>query len=76
MLSSRVEAKMFRIVMIVISTILAMSVACDSFPNTVTVEGYMSEKRHDFKDFNLIWLDGVYNGLEDANIDLQSKGMD
>lgn len=56
----------------VTAVVLIMSVACNCFANSVTVESYMKEKREDFKGFNLIWLDGVYNGLLTASIDMAS----
>jgi hypothetical protein len=50
-----------------IAVVLAMSIVCKSFANSVTVESYLKEKREDFKNFNMVWLDGVYEGLLTAS---------
>jgi hypothetical protein len=55
-----------------IAVVLITSVACNSFANSVTVESYMKEKREDFKNFNMVWLDGVYEGLLTASEDMAS----
>jgi len=56
---------------IAIFTIIFLS--SHAFAATVTLESYLKEKKETFKEFTEIWIDGVFNGLEAANIELSQK---
>src|SRR5258708_7663251 len=49
---------------------VAVFVACDVHAKVITVGIYMEERKADVRELNLVWLDGVYNGLLTASIDL------
>lgn len=51
---------------------LAASIAGSVAARTVTVESYSKDKDY-FRIFDEAWLDGVYNGLEAANIALMAS---
>lgn len=59
-----------RMVRTAAAVFFAMAVSSGAFAQSVTVESYINEKREDYRDFSKIWLDGVYNGLLVASIDM------
>jgi len=55
----------------VVAGFLAASIASSAFARSVTVQQYLTENKGIPKAFNELWLTGVYDGLEDANVELK-----
>jgi hypothetical protein len=54
----------------IIAGVLAASLAGSASARTVRLESYLKDKDY-VKVFDEVWLDGVFNGLEEANIFLR-----